>query len=241
MLPGDWPGMVFLKLGRKLIKSIGAQLVAVLHGLALAVAVAQAGFNPGHDYDHAYPAQPYLESSLAQAADLFPDDLRHQRCWAAANAVWEFTREKFGPDHAEAWLAPWRQGGQWRKLCDGEGMRSMASRHWGITCPYRSCPEGEGPYISINHDRIYSGQRSQSWLHGRYYYVMAHEMAHAIGHYYGDPNWADDIWADGVARAFGAAVCSHSPYCRRAPPYPKFEPRSSVGQVIVPPSNPTGD
>lgn len=117
----------------------------------------------------------------------------------------------------------------------------MQSRHWGITCPYRSCPEGEGPYISINHDRIYSGQRPEPWLHGRYYYVIAHEMAHAIGHYYGHPSWADDHWADGVARAFGAAVTSHSPYCRRGTPGSNYELDAPLEALIVPPRAPISD
>ncbi len=189
-----------------------------------------------------FPARSYLEQNLLRAAGQFPDDVARQRCWAAANSVWEYTFDHFGPDHARAWFTPWWFGGHWRKLCDGEGLRSLEdSRHWGITCPYRTCPEGEGPYISINHDRIYSDQWPEPWLHGRYYYVMAHEMAHAIGHYYGDPNWADDRWADGVARAFGAPVCSHSPYCRRGPPYPKFESQEPLEQVIVPPKAPIGD
>ena len=182
-----------------------------------------------------------MDQNLARAAERFPGDLPHQRCWAAANAVWEFTLDQFGADHAEAWLAPWWHGGQWLKLCDGEGLRARESRHWGITCPYSSCPEGEGPYISINHDRIYSGRRSEAWLHGRYYYVMSHEMAHAIGHYYGHPSWADDQWADAVARAFGAEVCSHSPYCRPGPAYPKFESRPPPEGLTLPPRAPIGD
>ncbi|QOC21999.1 hypothetical protein IC757_13340 [Wenzhouxiangella sp. AB-CW3] len=248
MRPGVWLGIIFLAheivddLGRKAIKSVCARFVGLLFVMALGGSAAQAGYDYGFDHDHDYPARPYLEQNLARAAEQFPGDLPHQRCWAAANAVWEYTLDHFGPDHAHAWMAPWWHGGQWRKLCDGEGMRArQQSRHWGITCPYRSCPEGEGPYISINHDRIYSGQRPESWLDGRFYYVMAHEMAHAIGHYYGDPNWADDHWADGVARAFGAPVCLHSPYCRRAPPYPKFESHASLDAVVVPPRAPLGD
>jgi hypothetical protein len=239
MQPGVRLGMVFLAnevvddLGRRDIRSFCAQFGGLMLVLAWTV--------PGAHADHDFPARPYLEQNLSLAAEQFPDDLPHQRCWAAANAVWEYTLDHFGPDHAHAWMAPWWHGGQWRKLCDGEGLRAMESRHWGITCPYRSCPEGEGPYISINHDRIYSGHWSKSWLHGRFYYVMAHEMAHAIGHYYGDPNWADDHWADGVARAFGASVCAHSPYCRRGPPYPKFRPQELAEAVIVPPLAPVED
>jgi hypothetical protein len=191
----------------------------------------------GHDY----PARPYLEQNLAEAAELFPDDIQQQRCWAAANAVWAFSRDQFGPDHAKAWLAPWQDGGNWRKLCNGEGLRAMDSRHWGITCPHDACPEGKGPYISINHDRIYSGRGPESLLHGRYYYVVAHEMAHAIGHYYGDPQWSDDHWADAVAQALGAPVCTHSPYCRARPPYPKFEQWAPVGKPVIPPVAPVGE
>lgn len=192
------------------------------------------------DYD--FPARPYLDQNLMQATELFPDEVHRQRCWAAVNAVWQYTLDHFGPDHARAWLAPWSNGGNWRKLCDGEGLRARESRHWGITCPYRSCPEGEGPYISINHDRIYSGHGPESWLHGRYYYVVAHEMAHAIGHFYGYPNWADDHWADAVARAFGAEVCAHSPYCRRGPPYWKFDDQQASSEaLVVPPLAPVGE
>lgn len=231
--------MVFLAnevvddLGRKGIKSVCGQSGILLVILAWAVSVAHASYD--------YPARPYLEQNLTLAADRFPGNLPYQRCWAAANAVWEFTMDQFGPDHAEAWLAPWWHDGQWRKLCDGEGLRTVESRHWGITCPYRSCPEGEGPYISINHDRIYSGHWPETWLHGRFYYVIAHEMAHAIGHYYGDPNWANDHWADAVARAFGAPVCSHSPYCRRGPSHPTFRLQELAEAVVVPPVAPVED
>lgn len=201
--------------------------------LAWAVSAAHAG--------QSFPARPYLEQNLARAAEQFPGDVPRQRCWAAANSVWQYTLDHFGPDHARAWLTPWWHGGHWRKLCDGEGLRAMESRHWGITCPYRTCPEGEGPYISINHDRIYSGQWPESWLHERYYYVMAHEMAHAIGHYYGDPRWADDYWADAVAHAFGAAVCAHSPYCPRGPPDPNFRQQAPSEDLVVPPLAPVRD
>ncbi len=182
-----------------------------------------------------FPASAHLQAQLALAEKQFPDDLRQQRCWAASQAIWHYARDTFGPELAESWLAPWGSDGQWRKLCDGQGLRAAGTRHWGITCPYRSCPEGSGPYISLNHDRIYSGSGPIGRLHARYYYVLAHEMAHAIGHFYRDPAWADDHWADAVARAFGASVCPHSPYCGRRPAYPKFEARSSTGSMIVPP------
>lgn len=192
--------------------------------------------------DHDFPARPYMEHNLVRAAGQFPHDVPRQRCWAAANAVWQYTRDHFGPDHARAWFTPWWYGGQWRKLCDGQGLRSLEeSRHWGITCPYQSCPEGQGPYISINHDRIYSGKWPEPWLHGRYYYVMAHEMAHAIGHYYGDPRWADDHWADAVAHAFGAEVCEHSPYCRRRSPASNADGKVAPSGLVVPPRAPVQD
>ncbi|NBB93546.1 MAG: hypothetical protein GVY32_10310 [Gammaproteobacteria bacterium] len=189
-----------------------------------------------------FPAHTYLAHNLLRAAEQFPDDVVKQRCWAAAHSVWQYTLDHFGPDHARAWFTPWWYGGHWRKLCDGEGLRSVEeSSHWGITCPYRQCPEGDGPYISINHDRIYSGLWPESWLHGRYYYVMAHEMAHAIGHYYGDPRWADDHWADAVARAFGAPVCAHSPYCRADVPNQALESGAPSNVLVVPPLAPVGD
>ncbi len=190
---------------------------------------------PSAHADYDYPARPYLEQNLEQAAKLFPGDVHRQRCWASVNSVHQYTLDHFGPEHARAWLAPWREDGSWRKLCNGQGLREMTSRHWGITCPYRSCPEGDGPYISINHDRIYSGNWPKPWLHGRYYYVMAHEMAHAIGHFYNHPSWADDHWADAVARAFGAPVCKHSPYCRRGPRHPKYERQEFAEVLVVPP------
>ncbi len=237
MLHGVWFRMVFLVIGREGINSVCARFGGLLLVLSCAVSVAHAGRE--HDYD--YPARAYLEQNLTQAAERFPGDLPYQRCWAAATAVWEYTQDRFGPQQARAWLTPWWHGGQWQALCDGRGLRAAQSRHWGITCPYRSCPEGEGPYISINHDRIYSGQLPEPWLNGRYYYVMAHEMAHAIGHYYGDPNWADDHWADAVARTFGAEVCLHSPYCRRDPSSPEFEPQAQARNLVVPPTGPNHD
>jgi hypothetical protein len=184
-----------------------------------------------------FPARPYLQAQLVQAALQFPDDVRQQRCWAATQAIWHYTHDTFGPELAESWLAPWWSDGQWRKLCDGQGLRDRGSRHWGVACPYKSCPEGDGPYISLNHDRIYAGRGSLSLLDARYYYVMAHEMAHAIGHYYADPDWANDHWADGVARAFGASVCPHSPYCGNVPPYPGLATRESMPSIIVPPAS----
>jgi hypothetical protein len=184
-----------------------------------------------------FPAGPYLQAQLAQAAQQFPGDVRQQRCWAAVQAIWHYTHDAFGPELADSWLAPWWSDGQWRKLCDGQGLRDKGSRHWGITCPYKRCPEGEGPYISVNHDRIYTGRGPQPLLDARYYYVMAHEMAHAIGHFYGDPDWADDHWADGVARAFGASVCPHSPYCGKKPAYPKFDTHPAVDATVVPPAS----
>lgn len=188
-----------------------------------------------------FAARPYLEQNLVRAAEQFPGDVPRQRCWAAASSVWQYTLDHFGADHARAWLTPWWHGGRWRKLCDGEGLRARESRHWGITCPYRTCPEGEGPYISINHDRIYSGQWPESWLHGRYYYVMAHEMAHAIGRYYGHPRWADDLWADAVARTFGAPVCEHSPYCHHGSLNSKFRQQATSDDLVVPPLTPVQD
>jgi hypothetical protein len=214
------------------IGNVCARFAGTVVVLALTVSVAHAGYD--------YPARPYLEAYLARATEQFPGDVPRQRCWAATNAIQQYALEHFGPDHAEAWMAPWWDGERWRQLCDGKGLSASASRHWGITCPYRSCPEGEGPYISINHERIYSGTRPESWMHSRYYYVMAHEMAHAIGFYYGHPKWADDHWADAVARALGAAVCSHSPYCRRGPPYARFGPQETAENLVVPPLAPLG-
>jgi|GEM_PF-2766378 len=198
--------------------------------MALVTSASYAGDN--------YPARPYLEENLARAAQQFPDDSRMQRCWAATETVWQYTMDTYGPDKAQAWLKPWWFGGNWRKICDGQGLRTMESRHWGITCPYMTCPEGQGPYISVNHDLIYSANLPESWLHARYFYVMTHEMAHAIGYFYGDPMWSSDHWADAVAKALGASVCPHSPYCGNGPPYPKFQQSRSPGTPILPPKAP---
>jgi hypothetical protein len=78
--------------------------------------------------------------------------------------------------------------------CPGPGLDWNGASHWGVTCPYAECPEGEGPYVSISNPT---------------YYVVAHELCHAVFGYGGGP--ADEAMADSCAAAHGASLAT-SPY-----------------------------
>lgn len=77
----------------------------------------------------------------------------------------------------------------WGIKCVGPGLDWSGNTHWGVTCPYDSCPEGAGPYISISNPN---------------YYVVAHELCHA--------NFGtDELAADACAAEHGASL-ETSPY-----------------------------
>ena len=77
----------------------------------------------------------------------------------------------------------------WGIKCVGPGLDWSGNTHWGVTCPYESCPEGAGPYISISNPN---------------YYVVAHELCHA--------NFGtDELAADACAAERGASL-ETSPY-----------------------------
>jgi hypothetical protein len=78
--------------------------------------------------------------------------------------------------------------------CPGPGRDWSGASHWGVTCPYADCPEGAGPYVSISNPT---------------YYVVAHELCHAIFGYSGSP--AGELHADACAAQHGASLDS-SPY-----------------------------
>ena len=63
----------------------------------------------------------------------------------------------------------------------GPGLDWSGNSHWGVTCPYDSCPEGAGPYVSISNPT---------------YYVVAHELCHAN-------NGNDELAADACAADHG--------------------------------------
>jgi hypothetical protein len=77
----------------------------------------------------------------------------------------------------------------WAIHCVGPGSDWNGNSHWGVTCPYDSCPEGAGPYVSISNPT---------------YYVVAHELCHAN-------NGTDELAADACAAAHGASL-AESPY-----------------------------
>ncbi len=77
----------------------------------------------------------------------------------------------------------------WEIHCVGPGLDWEGGSHWGVTCPYRECPEGEGPYVSISNPS---------------YYVVAHELCHAN---FGN----DELMADSCAAEHGASL-ETSPY-----------------------------
>jgi hypothetical protein len=77
----------------------------------------------------------------------------------------------------------------WAMHCVGPGSDWNGTSHWGVTCPYDSCPEGAGPYVSISNPT---------------YYVVAHELCHAN---YGN----DELMADSCAAEHGASL-AESPY-----------------------------
>ena len=77
----------------------------------------------------------------------------------------------------------------WGIKCVGPGLDWQGNSHWGVTCPYDSCPEGAGPYISVSNPN---------------YYVIAHELCHA--------NFGtDELAADSCAADHGASL-ETSPY-----------------------------
>ncbi len=77
----------------------------------------------------------------------------------------------------------------WELHCVGPGLDWEGGTHWGVTCRYDACPEGQGPYISISNPT---------------YYVIAHELCHAN---FGD----DEGMADSCAAKHGASLAA-SPY-----------------------------
>ncbi len=77
----------------------------------------------------------------------------------------------------------------WEIKCVGPGLDWQGNSHWGVACPYDSCPEGAGPYLSISNPT---------------YYVIAHELCHAN---FGN----DELMADNCAAEHGATL-ETSPY-----------------------------
>lgn len=77
----------------------------------------------------------------------------------------------------------------WEIYCVGPGLDWEGGSHWGVTCPYAECPEGDGPYVSISNPS---------------YYVVTHELCHAN---FGN----DEAMADSCAAEHGASL-ETSPY-----------------------------
>jgi hypothetical protein len=77
----------------------------------------------------------------------------------------------------------------WDIRCVGPGLDWNGNSHWGVTCPYDSCPEPGDHYVSISKPT---------------YYVIAHELCHAN---FGN----DELMADRCAAEHGASL-AESPY-----------------------------
>ena len=77
--------------------------------------------------------------------------------------------------------------------CPGPGLDWNGGSHWGVTCPYVDCPEGHGPYVSISNPT---------------YYVVAHELCHAV---FGYGVGVEEALADSCAAEHGASLAT-SPY-----------------------------
>ena len=77
----------------------------------------------------------------------------------------------------------------WKLHCVGQGLDWQGGTHWGVTCPYEECPEGDGPYVSVSNPT---------------YYVVAHALCHAN---FGN----DELMADACAAEHGASL-EDSPY-----------------------------
>ncbi len=77
----------------------------------------------------------------------------------------------------------------WDMRCVGPALDWDGNSHWGVTCPYDSCPEPGDHYVSISNPT---------------YYVIAHELCHAN---YGN----DELMADSCAAEHGASLAT-SPY-----------------------------
>ena len=77
----------------------------------------------------------------------------------------------------------------WDIRCVGPALDWEGNSHWGVTCPYDSCPEPGDHYVSISNPT---------------YYVIAHELCHAN---FGN----DELMADSCAAEHGASL-ETSPY-----------------------------
>lgn len=77
----------------------------------------------------------------------------------------------------------------WNIRCVGPALDWNGNTHWGVTCPYDSCPEPGDHYVSISNPT---------------YYVLAHELCHAN---FGN----DELMADRCAAEHGASL-AESPY-----------------------------
>lgn len=85
----------------------------------------------------------------------------------------------------------------WNVLCPSGAIDEQGRSHWGITCFGGACPEGQGPYVSINLNRIGDNQAIRD-------YVVRHELCHAHGQ-------RNELAADQCAAEHGASL-RYSPY-----------------------------
>lgn len=85
----------------------------------------------------------------------------------------------------------------WSVLCPAGAIDERGRSHWGITCYGGACPEGQGPYISINLSKIGPNKAIRD-------YVVRHELCHAAG-------FRAESQADQCAEDRGASM-KYSPY-----------------------------
>jgi hypothetical protein len=145
-----------------------------------------------------------LDSTRAelQASHAVIADLRHasakrartlERIRAVAGQQLPLTDDPCGVNLALAAARGLRAPDEFAIHCPGPALDWSGDSHWGVTCPYASCPEGPGPYVSISNPT---------------YYVVAHELCHAAFGYGGG---REEALADACAAAHGASLAT-SPY-----------------------------
>ncbi len=163
-----------------------------LAALSLLATRAQAGLDPVGGDDSAPVASRVHGEAIRAVASSPPRDRAREELAEVRNAAGE-PLEVTGAE-CERNLALAADRGLtlpdgWQIHCVGPGLDWNGGTHWGVTCPYEDCPEGDGPYISISNPN---------------YYVVTHELCHAN---FGN----DELMADSCAAEHGASLAT-SPY-----------------------------
>jgi len=94
----------------------------------------------------------------------------------------------------------------WIYLCPSGATDWDGGDHEGITCPYRDCPAGDGPYIAANPGRV----ENQSHLNA----VVLHESVHMLrftGALEGDPFDECSVDREAARRGANPAYLNYCP------------------------------